>query len=408
MANVIIIDKNDKFLDLAEKLLLSDDSYTVVKSKTAEKLSLSKKLVEEHEPQLIIVGPSYKESESIGFVESVSSNFPTIGLIWIINEMDTSVMLNGLRSGYKDIVLIDDLDNILGMINNIAKKDVKLKDAILNGKNQNDNKDDDDDNDNHDGKMVSVFSTKGGVGKTFIATNLTVALAKESGKKVILVDLDLNFGDIGVFFNLDPKRTIGDIVSTFDRLDKEMLQSYFTKHTSGASILLSPVQPEASEKITSEHIQKILKLLRTMADYVIVDTPPTLSDTTLAVLDESDEIYLVATMDIPSIKNAKVSLQTMKLLGYEEDKIKLILNRSDSKVSLKPKEIEKTLNKKIISFIPSDRLAPQTINEGTSVVTAQPRSNMAKSLIKLMEGVKNIAGNRKQEKVLKEKVNVNK
>ncbi len=145
-----------------------------------------------------------------------------------------------------------------------------------------------------------------------------------------------------------------------------------------------------------------------MADYVIVDTPPILSDTTVTVLDESDEIYLVATIDIPSVKNAKVALQTMKLLGYEEDKIKLILNRSDSKVSLSPKEIEKTLNKEITSFIPSDRLAPQTINEGTSVVTAQPRSKMAKSLVKLSEGVKKTVDNKKQEKVLKVKINVNK
>ena len=145
-----------------------------------------------------------------------------------------------------------------------------------------------------------------------------------------------------------------------------------------------------------------------MADYVIVDTPPILSDTTVTVLDESDEIYLVATIDIPSVKNEKVALQTMKLLCYEEDKIKLILNRSDSKVSLSPKEIEKTLNKEITSFIPSDRLAPQTINEGTSVVTAQPRSKMAKSLVKLSEGVKKTVDNKKQEKVLKVKINVNK
>ena len=253
MANIIIIDKTNKFLDKAEKLL-SGDSLSVLKIKVEDKLFLSRDQFEEHHPQLVIVGPSFKENESFAFVESVSSDFPTIGLIWVLNEMDTSVMFNGLRSGYKDIILIDDFDSILGVINNITQKDVKLKDAILNKKYQNTSIK----KSYQDGKIVSVFSTKGGVGKTFIATNLAVSLSRDSGKKVVLVDLDLNFGDIGVFLNLDPKRTLGDIISTFDRLDKEMLQSYFTKHTSGASVLLSPVQPEASEKITFEHVEKIL------------------------------------------------------------------------------------------------------------------------------------------------------
>lgn len=237
------------------------------------------------------------------------------------------------------------------------------------------------------GKVITVFSTKGGVGKSVMATNLGVALAKDLGRRTILIDLDLQFGDVSVMLQAPPERTIYDAVQVFDRLDAQMLKGFLVQHASGLQMLLAPVQPEEAEVVTTAKITQILTMLRQLAEFVVVDTPASLSEVVLTALENSDSILAVATMDVPSVKNTKVSLQKLHQLGMDGELVHLVLNRADSKVWLEPHEIEKAISDRIVARIPSDRLVPRSVNKGVPVVMDAPRSAVARSIVALARQV---------------------
>jgi pilus assembly protein CpaE len=237
------------------------------------------------------------------------------------------------------------------------------------------------------GKVITVFSPKGGVGKSVLSTNLSAAIAKELGRSVILVDLDLQFGDVAVMLQMPPSRTIFDAAQAFDRLDAEMLEGFLIAHESGLRALLAPVQPEEAESVTTGRITQILKILRGLADFVVIDTPASLSEVVLTALEQSDLILAVATMDVPSVKNTKVSLQKLQQLGFDSRTIQLVLNRADSKVWLDPHEIEVATGNQIIARIPSDRLVPRSVNKGIPVVLDSPRSAVARAIAALAREV---------------------
>jgi pilus assembly protein CpaE len=244
------------------------------------------------------------------------------------------------------------------------------------------------------GRVITVFSTKGGVGKSVMATNLGVALAKDLGKRTILVDLDLQFGDVSVMLQAPPERTIYDAVQVFDRLDAEMLRGFLVQHESGLQMLLAPVQPEEAEVVTTARITQILTMLRQLAEYVVVDTPAALSEVVLTALEQSDCILAVLTMDVPSVKNTKVSLQKLHQLGLDGELVRLVLNRADSKVWLELHEIEKAISDRIVARIPSDRLVPRSVNKGVPVVMDAPKSAVARSIVALAREVANEWGSR--------------
>lgn len=214
--------------------------------------------------------------------------------------------------------------------------------------------------------LVTVFGTKGGVGKTVLATNLGVSLAM-TGARTVLVDLDLEFGDVAIMLGLEPTHTIVDAVAAFDRLDGDMLGACLVRHSSGLQTLLAPVRPEDAEGIGAGRVAKVLDLLEDSFDYVVVDTPPTFSDTVLMALDRSDEIYLMTMMDVASIKNTRVSLQKLTQLGYDASRVRVVLNRADSKVLLEPGEVTAALGAPIECRIPSDRIIPRSVNRGVPV-----------------------------------------
>ncbi len=234
-------------------------------------------------------------------------------------------------------------------------------------------------------KTVTVFSTKGGVGKTMIASNLAVYLAKNTGKRVVVLDLDLQFGDIGVMLKLRPEYTIYDCVPITNELNEELIEKFLTPHSSGARALLAPLQPEYADLVTAEHLKNVLEVLRHYADIVIVDTPASFNDHVLALLDQTDIVLLIGTMDIPSVKNVKLCLQTLQSLQYPDDKIALTINRADENVGLKQNEIEQALNRQAVVTIPTDKRVPLSINKGTPIALEAPKSPAARALIKLAE-----------------------
>lgn len=237
------------------------------------------------------------------------------------------------------------------------------------------------------GKVLTVFSTKGGVGKSMLSTNLAVALAKITGKRVAMLDLDLEFGDVGIMLGLKPQHTLYDAVQAFDRLDPEMLLGLMQDHDSGVKVMLAPVRPEDAEAISAARIAHVLKMMRETFDYVVVDTSPSFSDAVLAALDRSDSIFVITTMDVASIKNTRISMQKLRQLGFENGRVNLVLNRSDSKVLLEPAEVERALGDRIVAHIPSDRCVPRAVNKGVPVITDVPRCNVSRSIMGLAQTV---------------------
>ena len=225
------------------------------------------------------------------------------------------------------------------------------------------------------GQVITVFSTKGGAGKSVIATNLGVSLAQRSDRPVCLIDADLQFGDIAVMLKLSPQHTIVDAVSSLDRLDASLLQSLLVTHeSSGLLILPAPLEPAFADQIGAAEMIQIIDVLRSFCSHVIVDTPAYFNDVVLGMIEISDDVLLVAGMDIPNIKNVKIGLQTLRLLNTPMEKLRLILNRANSKVKLDVNEVERTLQVSADVLIPSDIVVPQSVNRGVPVVESSPRA----------------------------------
>jgi pilus assembly protein CpaE len=228
-------------------------------------------------------------------------------------------------------------------------------------------------------KVMTVFGTKGGVGKSVIATNIAVALANE-GRSVALVDLDLQAGDAALMLQLVPQRTIFDAVQSSDRLDAEMLRGFMIEHECGLQTLAAPVRPEEAEAVTGSRVEKIIRLLGEIVDFVIIDTPASFNEVVLTAVENSDEVYSIATMDVPSLKSVKVSHQKLQQLGMDMGRVRLVLNRADSRVGLEAADVQSAAGCPIAAKIPSDRLVPRSVNRGNPVVLDAPRSPVAKSL----------------------------
>jgi pilus assembly protein CpaE len=236
------------------------------------------------------------------------------------------------------------------------------------------------------GSVITVFSTKGGAGKSVIASNLAIVLARKADGPVVLVDADLQFGDVAVMLKMTPQHTIVDAVSNIHRLDAQLLQSLLMRHDqSGLLVLAAPVEPAFADQVGASDMVKIVKLLQTFCKHVVIDTPAHFNDVVLALLEESDDILLISGMDIPNIKNVKLGLQTLRLLNIPVSKLKLVLNRANSKVKLDVGEVERTLQIKADCLVPSDIIVPQSVNKGVPAVLDAPRSGVSKSMEQLAE-----------------------
>jgi pilus assembly protein CpaE len=234
------------------------------------------------------------------------------------------------------------------------------------------------------GRVITVSSTKGGSGKSVVATNLAVSLARRTSRPVVLIDGDLQFGDVAVMMRLVASHTLVDAVSAQGRLDAQFLQSLLARHeASGLLILPAPLEPSFAERVSGADMVRIVEILQSFCAYVVIDTPAQFNDVVLALIEHSDHVLMVAGMDIPNIKNTKLGLQTLRMIGVPEEKLLLLLNRANSKVQLDVAEVERTLGIKAGCLIPSDIVVTQTVNKGVPVVLDAPRSEVARAFERL-------------------------
>ncbi len=233
-----------------------------------------------------------------------------------------------------------------------------------------------------DSKVITVFSTKGGVGKTTIASNLAVCIARSTKKKVALLDLDLQFGDIAIMLNVSVKNTISDLIKEINQLDSSLMEEYLVTHFSGVKVLPAPIKPEYAEYITGNHVEKIINALRESYHYIIIDTSANFHETVLTSLDMSDRILLVSTLDLPTIKNVKAGLDVMETLHYPKDKINIVLNKASEQYGIKYKDFENTLRHPISFYIPEDSQTVITsANKGFPFVMTRTETKVAKAIM---------------------------
>jgi pilus assembly protein CpaE len=230
------------------------------------------------------------------------------------------------------------------------------------------------------GRLVTVFSPKGGTGKTVTATNLGASLAKHWGKRALLLDLDLQFGDAAIMLGIEPDKTIYDLVTAPGELDSEKLAGYTTRHASGLDVLPAPLRPEDAELVTEAKLARLLEVARESYDVIVVDTSPFFHGPMLATLDRTDELLLLCGLDVPTLKNVRLSLQTLELLSFPTERIKLVLNRANSKVGMKPKEVEAALEREIAYEVPSDRTVPLAVNRGNPAVLSDAKADFSRAV----------------------------
>jgi pilus assembly protein CpaE len=330
-------------------------------------------------PLVLVAGPSFAGAESLGDVARLGRSRVSTTVVLVVDELTTDVLQQALRAGIADVIPVSDAGQLREAVERAAEQlNVVAPPALLTPVPEAPAVE--------RGRIVTVFSTKGGAGKSFVATNLAALLAKRNAKPVVLVDADLQFGDVAVMLGMAPATTIIDAVNQIDRLDESLVRSLLIKHEpSGLYVLAAPVEPAFADAVSLPHMKRILEVLASFCSHVVIDTPASFNDIVLGVLEQADDIVLMAGMDIPHIKNTKIGLQTLRLLHIPAAKVKLTLNRANSKVKLDIADVERTLQMKADCLLPSDIAVPQSINKGVPIVLDAPRSGVARNLERLAD-----------------------
>ena len=311
----------------------------------------------------VVLGSSIDQEAAFALADAMRISRPSLGVVLVRRRIDTPLLVDALRAGVREVVEERNLAGVNDAVRRVRDVAAAMRQRINHG---------DDAETLRRGVVVTVFSAKGGCGKTTLASNLAAALAEGGRRDVCLVDLDLNFGDVAIVLQLFPAHTLADAVPLMETLDVPAVTALLTPHSPGLSALVAPVEPGAAETVPASLVTTIVAMLREQFAYVVIDTPPAFTDHVLAAFDQSDLIALLATLDIPALKNLKLTLETLDLLNYPRERLRVVLNRADSKVGLALSEVEKTLKVPIALHIPSSRAVPASINRGVPILLDDP------------------------------------
>jgi pilus assembly protein CpaE len=309
-------------------------------------------------PNVAIIALGPNADTAVRFIEKLNAECPGTALISAAQDASPDLILKSLRAGAREFLRIpistEELRTVLLRVSEFCTKQEEAP--------------------KKKGRMVSVFSSKGGCGTSFIATNLAAA----TSNKTVLVDLNLQAGDLPLFLGLDVKYSIADMVEKRQRLDQDLINSLVTPHSANLSLLAAPREADSADEIEPQHIFEVLLKLREHFDYVVLDPQHTFDSITLAALDQSDEIILVLTLDIPAIRSTQRALEIFDRLGYPRKKVRIVVNRWSKQIDLDLRQVEKFLGEPVVGFVPSDyQTAVGSINLGTPLVQAEPTSKIA-------------------------------
>ncbi len=312
-------------------------------------------------PSAALISLGANSEQAIQLIQRLSTECPATALISAARETSADLILQSLRAGAREFLRIpispDELRTVLDRIGEFCAERVEAVKKT--------------------GRMIAVFSSKGGCGTSFIATNL----AASASVRTVLVDLNLEAGDLPLFLDLSPKYSIADMVARHGRLDDRLISAFVTTYSANLHLLAAPKEVDPVDKIEPEHVFEVLQRLRECYDYVVLDPQHTFDPITLAALDQSDEVVLVLTLDLPAIRSAQRALQVFDRVGYPRTKVRIVVNRWSKQVDLDLRQVEKLLGEPVIGSLQSDyQTVVGSINLGTPLVLSNSKSKISREI----------------------------
>ncbi len=373
--SVLIVDDISDTRDSIRRLLQFEDDIEVM----GEVGSGSEAILfaERNPPDIILMDVNMPEMDGIRTTELLAQRAPECSVVLMSVQGEPAYLRRAMMAGAREYIVKpftgDELATIIAKVHEMDQRKREVVGKQINEIN---------DPKKLDSQIISFFSTKGGVGNTTLATNLAVQLASSGKWRVLLIDLNLQFGDVAVFLNLIPKRSIADLTQN-GTIKYSEIQSYFLTHSSGLQVLAAPTRPEYAELVTAEHVEQILSEVKGKFDFIICDNVSRFDDVSLVSFDASTQIWLVLAMDVPTLKNAKLSLEVIEGL-HHTSKVQVVLNRSSKEMGMDPQDVEKSLNIKISHEIMSDgRALVAALNQGVPFVLSHPLSKASEGIRKM-------------------------
>ena len=383
---VVIVDDIPETREHLTKLLGFEPDIEVVgtASSGAEAIEMASRL----HPDVVLMDINMPGMDGIRTTEQLSAAVPRTAIVMMSVQSEADYLRRSMLAGAREFLVKPfSSDELVAAIRQVHQREREKFGRMMdrppagNGKAPVQER--------KPGRIVTVFSPKGGVGRTTVAVNLAVAAAVELRKKVVLVDASFQFGDVGVLLNLNPKnKSIADLIPEMAAGDPESVDQVLVSHSSGIQVLLAPPSPEMAELITSNYLRKVLEQLRTRSDLVVVDTSPWFQETTLNLLDLSDVILTLLTLEITNVKNMRLFLEVAEQLGYPDEKIRLVLNRSDSALGIRVSDVQNSIGRKIDETIVSDgRSVVYALNRGIPFVLGSREAQVSQDIVRLARSV---------------------
>jgi pilus assembly protein CpaE len=390
--NVVIVDDIAETRDHLSKLLSFEPDINVAGSVASGEEAIT--VAGERDVDVVLLDINMPGMDGIATAEQLAIKAPTSAIIMMSVQGEPDYLRRAMLAGAREFLVKPfSSDELAASIRQVHLRERQKMDRVAGARPQSPSSGQFNGGNGSprrgQGKVVSFFSPKGGVGRTTLAVNFAVAARTELNLKVALVDGGLQFGDVGVLLNLNPKnQSIADVAREMNGGDLGTLESTLVEHSSGVRVLMAPPSPEMAELVTPDHLSRIVAALRSTHDLVVVDSSPLLQDVTLAFLDQSDIVLAVLTLEITNIKNMRQFLALTDQLGYPEDKVQLLLNRSDSGYGIRQQDVESSIGRKISHSVVSDgRTVVYALNRGVPFVVSARQTRVSEDIVRVARAV---------------------
>ncbi|WP_305789200.1 AAA family ATPase [Symbioplanes lichenis] len=326
------------------------------------------------ETLLVMLGATVDLDAALAFTAYQRVQRPLIGVLLLRETLDPEVLAAAMRAGVREVVEETDIEGI----RLAAARSIDLSKALsATMRTAGDS--------GAQAKVITVFAGKGGCGKSVVATNLAAALAAGGARRVLLVDLALQFGDVAIMLQLPPERSVSDMIAMTGKVDEAGLRSVITPYRPGLDALLAPASPAEGEHVSRELVTEMLEVARTMYDFIVLDTPPAVTDQVLSALDLTDWFVPIVTPDLPTLKSVRLTVEMFDLLEYPRDKRLVVFNRANTEVGLSVEDVEEAVGAHLSVHVPSSRDVPVSVNRGVPLVLQDPTHPVSLAMRRLAD-----------------------
>jgi len=326
------------------------------------------------ETMLVIVGATVALDDALAFAAHQRVRRPLLGVLLVRHSVEPEVLARAMRAGVREV--LDELD--AEGIRQAATRSIDLSRAVAGSLRATGSP-------SRLATVVTIFAGKGGCGKSVVATNLAAVLAAGGGRRVLLMDLDLQFGDVAIMLQLPPTRSISDAIGMAGKFDEAGLRSVLTAYRPGFDVLLAPASPAEGEHVSRELVTEVIEVARVMYDFIVIDTPPFVTDQVLAALDLSDYYVPIVTPDLPTLKSMRLTTEMFDLLEYPRERRLVVFNRANTEVGLTAEDVEEAVGANLAVHMPSSRDVPVSVNKGVPIALSDPEHPVSQAMRRLAD-----------------------